>query len=44
MDFYKDIEKKLINFQKPARYIGNETGIPEKGFKNLRSLLFQANQ
>lgn len=34
MDFYKDIEKQLINFQKPARYIGNESGIPEKNFIN----------
>ena len=30
----KLIEKNLINFQKPGRYIGSETGIPNKDFKN----------
>jgi radical SAM-linked protein len=34
MDFFKDIENNLINFQKPARYIGNEIGIPKKDFIN----------
>lgn len=35
------IEKNLINFEKPARYIGNELGIPEKDFKksNVRFII-----
>ncbi len=33
MDF-ELIENNLINFEKPARYIGDEIGIPEKDFQN----------
>ena len=29
---FDKIEKDLFKFQKPARYIGNEPGIPEKDF------------
>jgi len=31
---FKDLEKDLIKFKKPARYVGNELGIPNKDFKN----------
>ncbi len=31
---FNKIENSLINFQKPGRYIGNESGIPDKDFKN----------
>src|SRR4030042_4046201 len=34
MNYFTKIEKELINFQKPARYIGNELGIPKKDFIN----------
>ncbi|HOV14058.1 MAG TPA: TIGR03960 family B12-binding radical SAM protein, partial [Spirochaetota bacterium] len=30
----KIIESSLINFQRPGRYIGSESGIPNKDFKN----------
>ena len=29
-----NIEKQLLNFEKPGRYIGNELGIPDKDFIN----------
>ncbi len=31
---FSEIEKDLILVEKPARYIGNEAGIPKKDFKN----------
>ena len=31
---FKEIEKNLINIQKPGRYIGNESGLPKKDFIN----------
>ena len=34
MYYFNKIEKDLIKFQKPARYIGNEIGIPKKDFIN----------
>lgn len=32
MNHFNKIEKELIHFQKPARYIGNESAIPKKDF------------
>ena len=31
---FDKIEKDLLKFQKPGRYIGNEYGIPKKNFRN----------
>ncbi|HOS32052.1 MAG TPA: hypothetical protein PLO95_02485 [Spirochaetota bacterium] len=31
---FENIARDLLNFQKPARYIGSELGIPQKDYEN----------